>query len=115
MHTAYNEPTKPCQSSQSVLGHHVNSAKHLLHMFCSCTSKTTTMRPPASPMSRCVMWAYPEGVIEQFPRGSPLAASSPQDTITRSGSNWQGRKRGREGEGEGGGGEGRGRKDVVAQ
>ena len=50
--------------------------------------------------------------MQQFPRGSPKAASSPQDIITRSGSNWQGKEgggrreeEGREGE-EGGAGEG---------
>ena len=50
--------------------------------------------------------------MQQFPRGSPKAASSPQDIITRSGSNWQGKEGGgrREEEGreeeEGGVGEG---------
>ena len=32
--------------------------------------------------------------MQQFPRGSPMAASSPQDIIIRSGSNWQGKEGG---------------------
>ena len=49
--------------------------------------------------------------MQQFPRGSPKAASSPQDIITRSGSNWQGK----EGGGEEGGGREGGRREEEGR
>ena len=50
-------------------------------------SSATTTRPPATPRSRCVMWAYPAGDTCMTPSGSPAAASKPAETITRPGPN----------------------------